>query len=141
MVKKDAKVAPSTPAHYTEGIGRRKAAVARVRIVKGKGEAMINEKPLAQYFGMRRLTEFASAPLAALNIGDRFNVSAKVRGGGVSAQAEAVRHGLSRALVRLNPEFKKRLRALGYLTRDPRMVERKKYGLKKARRAPQWQKR
>ena len=126
---------------YVEGVGRRKTAVARVRIVKGHGAILVNGKKVEDYFGINRLRQAAVAPLKNLKLDDKFDVSAKVAGGGIMAQAEAIRHGLARALVLTNEEFKKRLRGLGYLTRDSRMVERKKYGLKKARRAPQWKKR
>jgi small subunit ribosomal protein S9 len=126
---------------YVEGIGRRKTAVARVRIVGGHGKFLVNDKDVELYFPLPRLRIVAKEPLEKLKLSDKYDVSAKVGGGGVKAQAEAVRLGLSRALVLKNPDFKSRLRALGFLTRDRRMVERKKYGLKKARRAPQWQKR
>jgi len=128
-------------ARYTEGIGRRKTAVARVRIIGGHGGFSINGKSVNDYFGVLRFQMAATSPIEKLKVGERYNVSAKVSGGGPKAQAEAVRLGLARALALKNPDFKSRLRVLGYLTRDPRMVERKKYGLKKARRAPQWQKR
>lgn len=141
MVKKDDKKQKGTPTRYSEGVGRRKTAIARVRVSGGKGEFAVNGKSVKDYFPVLRLQDTVVAPLLKLNIGDKFEVSARVSGGGIAAQSEAVRHGLSRALVLVNEEYKKRLRSLGYLTRDPRMVERKKYGLKKARRAPQWQKR
>jgi len=126
---------------YFEGIGRRKTAIARVRIQNGQGKSQINEKDAASYFGLAELKEIALSPIKKLKIPDKFDVSIKVVGGGVRAQAEAIRHGLARALVTSNEDFKKRLRGLGFMTRDSRMVERKKYGLKKARRAPQWKKR
>lgn len=126
---------------YFEGIGRRKTAVARVRLVPGGRGFLVNGKALENFFPMPRLRNAARAPIESLKLEERFSVNAKVRGGGIKAQAEAVRHGLAQALVLHNPELKKRLRALGYLTRDSRMAERKKYGLKKARRAPQWAKR
>lgn len=127
--------------HYIEGIGRRKTAVARVRIVKGSGQIKVGDKDISQYFRMPRLAQTAKAPLDNLKVADKFNVSIHVHGGGQKAQAEAVRHGLSRALVKSEADFRGRLRGWGFLTRDSRMVERKKYGLKKARRAPQWAKR
>lgn len=130
-----------TKTRYWEGVGRRKTAVARVKIFPLPGDYQINGKPPAQFFAMPRLVEIAVSPLKDLGMDGKLMVKAKVVGGGVKSQAEAVRHGLARALVLYNSELKKRLRALGYLTRDPRMVERKKYGLKKARRAPQWSKR
>jgi small subunit ribosomal protein S9 len=112
-----------------------------VRIVKGKGEILINKKALGDYFVLERLRAVILSPMKKLDLIDKFNVSVNVKGGGISAQAEAVRHGLSRALVIFDAELKGRLRGFGFLTRNPRMVERKKYGLKKARRAPQWAKR
>jgi len=126
---------------YVEGIGRRKTAVARVRIVSGKGEVTVNGKELNKYFTVVRFREAARAPFETLKGEASFNATVRVRGGGMNAQAEAVRHGLARALARHDASYKKKLRIAGFLTRDSRMVERKKYGLKKARRAPQWQKR
>ena len=127
---------------YISAVGRRKTAVARVRLYpKGKGEFVVNKKPYQEYFPVLRLQETASAALKKMKCADQFKIEVLVKGGGISAQAEAVRHGISRALVIYNPDFKKRLRKLSYLTRDPRMRERKKFGLKRARRAPQWQKR
>ncbi|MEK9173536.1 MAG: 30S ribosomal protein S9 [Patescibacteria group bacterium] len=126
---------------YFEGIGRRKTAVARVRIWPGRGEVTVNNKKPTTYFSLDRLKNSALSPLTELKISDKLDVSVKIIGGGIKAQAEAFRHGLSRAIVNWDEDFKKRLRGLGFLTRDSRMVERKKYGLKKARRAPQWKKR
>ena len=138
----------STAAHakphlkkYFEGVGRRKTSIARVRIMEGAGKVIINGKETEAYFSLPRLRSKVSAPFTALSIGDKLDASVKVVGGGIASQAEAIRHGIARALVVFDPSFKKRLRAEGFLTRDSRMVERKKYGLKKARRAPQWQKR
>jgi small subunit ribosomal protein S9 len=125
---------------YFEGVGRRKTAIARVRISEGKGTAMVNKKKLEDYFQGPQLTAVVTSPLTELKI-TSMEISAMVSGGGIQAQAEAIRHGLSRALVEWDKENKSRLRVLGFLTRDPRMVERKKYGLKKARRRPQWAKR
>ena len=125
---------------YFEAVGRRKTAIARVRIFSGKGQATVNDKPIKEYFPLARHSRTALSPINDLKLED-FRVSAKISGGGIAAQAEAVRHGIARALILVEPDFKKRLRAMGFLTRDPRMVERKKYGLKKARRAPQWAKR
>jgi len=125
---------------YIEGVGRRKTATARVRIYEGKGENLINNKPVNQYFTIERFQKTVLDPIKLLKIKNIY-FTAKVKGGGIMAQSEAVRHGLSRVLVKFNESFKKLLREAGFLTRDPRMVERKKYGLKKARRAPQWQKR
>lgn len=126
---------------FFEGIGRRKTAVARVKLTPGKSEFSVNGIAPENFFQMPRLRDTALAPIKKLKLEEKISVNAKVTGGGVKAQAEAVRHGLARALVLYKPELKRHLRALGYLTRDPRMVERKKYGLKKARRAPQWSKR
>ncbi|GIW65323.1 MAG: 30S ribosomal protein S9 [Candidatus Parcubacteria bacterium] len=126
---------------YIEAVGRRKTATARVRLYEEKGYFLVNDKSLNQYFGIERFRKTVLAPFELLKLKDKFSVSAKVSGGGIMAQAEAIRHGLSRALVKYNESFKKLLREAGFLTRDPRMVERKKYGLKKARKAPQWSKR
>lgn len=125
---------------YKEGIGRRKTAVARVRIVKGKGAVTVNGKDIKKIM-LPSFMETALSPLSKLHLRDDFDMSVKVMGGGVMAQAEAIRHGLARALVLFNKDLTANLRGYGFLTRDPRMVERKKYGKKKARRSPQWQKR
>jgi small subunit ribosomal protein S9 len=126
---------------YTEATGRRKTAVARVRIFEGTGRVTVNDKDLKGYFTLPRLMAAAISPLVDLKLADSFDMTVHVSGGGIHAQAEAIRHGLSRAIVLKSPEWKPRLRAVGFMTRDSRMVERKKYGLKKARRAPQWAKR
>jgi len=139
--------APAHPAthagrvRYFEGIGRRKTAVARVRLEKGTGKLIINGRTLNDYFQADRLRQVAEEPLKRLGNGGEVNVSVKIEGGGINAQAEAVRHGISRALVMMKPDTKLQLASLGLLTRDSRMVERKHYGLRKARRAPQWKKR
>ncbi len=125
---------------YIETIGRRKTSVARVRLTKGSGTVTVGEKTLDQYFQLPRLRELVTSPFTKLQLTE-FNVSAKVEGGGINAQAEAIRLGIARALVKKDESLKKKLRTLGYLTRDSRAVERKKYGLKKARRAPPWSKR
>ncbi len=132
---------PAVSARYFEAKGGRKTAVARVRISAKKSGVVINAKELKDYFKDLHLQKEVLKPFEAMNLESKFGVEAKVSGGGLAGQAEAVRHGISRALVLLNPEFRKRLRKFGFLTRDARMVERKKYGLKKARRAPQWAKR
>lgn len=130
------------PARYFEAIGRRKTAIARVRLfTRGEKAFLVNEKPYQSYFPTLELQQIAQAPLEKMKCLDKFKILAKVKGGGFHAQAEALRHGLARALVLFNPDFRKRLKKAGYLTRDPRMRERKKFGLKRARRAPQWQKR
>jgi small subunit ribosomal protein S9 len=127
---------------YWEAIGRRKTAVARVRIfTKGEKTFLINEKPYNIYFPILELQQIARAALEKMKCLNKFRVSVIVKGGGLHAQAEAIRHGTARALVLFNPYFRKRLKKAGFLTRDPRMRERKKFGLKRARRAPQWQKR
>ena len=140
-VKKEKSVPKSPGGKYVEGIGRRKTAIARARLVQGKGTITILDKSLDVYFQLPRLQEVVKAPLLALGVLKDFDVSVHVEGGGINAQAEAVRLGIARALVTSDAENKKKLRTLGYMTRDPRMVERKKYGLKKARLSPQWSKR
>ncbi len=127
---------------YFETIGRRKTAVARIRLyTKGDKEFLVNNKPYQQYFVMPEDQENAIASMKKMKCLDKFRVTIKVKGGGHSAQAEAIRHGTARVLVDFNNNFRKRLRKAGFLTRDPRMRERKKFGLKRARKAPQWAKR
>ena len=127
---------------YSYGTGRRKSSVARVRLFEnGTGSIIINGREIDDYFGLETLKLVVRQPLAALGLADKVDLIVTVTGGGVSGQAGAIRHGLSRALVTLNPEFRPSLKAAGFLTRDPRMKERKKYGLKGARRAPQFSKR
>lgn len=123
------------------GTGRRKKSIARVRLVNGKGNITINNKPLDEFFGVETLKVIVKQPLVATNSLDKFDVIAKVTGGGISGQAGAVRHGIARALVEANAEYRPVLKSSGFLTRDARMKERKKYGLKKARKAPQFSKR
>lgn len=123
------------------GTGRRKNAVARVRLIPGEGRAWVNGKKLEDYFPVLSLRQQTLAPLEVTGCRDKYNVEVKVSGGGISGQAGAVRHGLARALVALDPSLRPQLRKDGFLTRDPRVKERRKYGLKKARKAPQWQKR
>jgi small subunit ribosomal protein S9 len=130
------------PGKYCAAVGRRKTSIARVRISIQKDRVfLVNEKQLNQYFPYSELQGIAQDALVRMGCEDKFSVSARVRGGGLHSQAEAIRHGLSRALVSFNEDFKKRLKKSGFLTRDPRMRERKKFGLKRARRAPQWNKR
>ena len=132
---------PAAPKNrYIEAIGRRKTAIARVRLTKGDGKFIVNGKAAKEYFMLPRLIINALRPLAELKI-EGYDVSAQVKGGGIHAQAEAIRLGIARAVAEKEPERKKLLRVSGFLTRDSRMVERKKYGLKKARRRPQWAKR
>jgi small subunit ribosomal protein S9 len=129
-------------AKYFEEVGRRKTAVARVRLfTQGEKMFLINEKPLKDYFPGHELEQIVLSPLEKMNCLDKFRVMVRVKGGGVHAQAEAVRHGLSKALTLFNSDFRKKMKKAGFLTRDSRMRERKKFGLKRARRAPQWQKR
>lgn len=127
---------------YLYAVGRRKEAIAGVKLHKnGKGKITVNGKLYSEYFPTEELGEIVSSPLKSVGQTDKVDIEAKVLSGGKRGQAEAVRLGISRALVQLNINFKKNLRKAGYLTRDPRAKERKKYGLRKARRAPQWQKR
>ncbi|MBI5401426.1 30S ribosomal protein S9 [Candidatus Wolfebacteria bacterium] len=126
---------------YYEAVGRRKEATARVRLFTKDRQIIVNGKPYEKYFTILRLQKEVVSPLEKMKITDKLGIVAKVSGGGIKAQAEAIRLGVSRALVEFNPIFRKRLRKLELLTRDARVVERKKYGLKKARRAPQWKKR
>jgi small subunit ribosomal protein S9 len=128
-------------ATYYYGTGRRKNAIARVRIYAGDGTIMVNEKPPLDYFGRRMLEMVVVEPLKLTESQKRFNVSARVDGGGMSGQAGAVQHGLARALVAADDAMRPVLKKHGMLTRDPRMKERKKYGLKRARKAPQYTKR
>jgi small subunit ribosomal protein S9 len=123
------------------GTGRRKNAVARVRLVPGTGVITCNKKPALEYFGREALVSFAATPFKATETVDRFDVIATLHGGGVSGQAGALRHGIARALLEASEEYRGELKKAGYLRRDPRMVERKKYGLKKARKKPQFSKR
>ena len=123
------------------GTGRRKSSIARVRLVEGTGVITINGKNIDEYFGLETLKVIVRQPLNATNTLAKYDVVAKVTGGGFTGQAGAIRHGISRALLEANSEFRPTLKASGFLTRDPRMKERKKYGLKKARKAPQFSKR
>lgn len=123
------------------GTGRRKKSIARVRLVNGNGKITINNKSLDDFFGVETLKVIVKQPLVATNSLDKFDVIAKVTGGGISGQAGAVRHGVARALVEANAEYRPIVKSAGFLTRDARMKERKKYGLKKARKAPQFSKR
>ncbi len=123
------------------GTGRRKESVARVRMLPGNGKIIINGKEMDQYFGLETLKLIVRQPLVATETDGSFDVIAKVEGGGFSGQAGAIRHGIARALLQADGEYRPVLKKNGYLTRDPRMKERKKCGLKKARRAPQFSKR
>lgn len=132
----------SKPDRYFEAIGRRKTAVARIRLfTRGDKVFLVNGKPYTEYFKMTQDQQTAVASMNKMKCLDKFKVSVIVKGGGRSAQAEAIRHGTARVLVDFNLNFRKRLRKAGFLTRDPRMRERKKFGLKRARKSPQWAKR
>ena len=127
---------------YFYGTGRRKSSIARVRVYEnGTGAITINGRNIDEYFGLETLKLVVRQPLATTELLDKVDIVVSVTGGGVSGQAGAIRHGISRALVTLNPEYRAALKAAGFMTRDPRMKERKKYGLKAARRAPQFSKR
>lgn len=142
-----AKILKPKPKTYWEAVGRRKEAVARVRLYTAKleeredGDIIVNDKPYKEYFPTLNLQKVAESPLGRLRSLNRFRATVKVSGGGISGQAGAVKFGLSRALVKFNLDFRKKLKRSGFLRRDSRMVERKHYGLNKARRAPQWSKR
>lgn len=136
------KPAKKIAARYTEAVGRRKTSTARVRVVEApKDSIVVNGKDVATYFPTKELQDIVSGALSKSKVVGKFAITVKVVGGGVHSQAEALRHGLSRALVVIDLETKKRLKKLGFLKRDPRMKERRKFGLKKARKAPQWSKR
>ena len=123
------------------GTGRRKSSVARVYLVPGTGKVTINDRDIDDYFGLETLKIIVRQPLDATNMADKFDVIVNVKGGGFTGQAGAIRHGIARALNKYDLDLRPTLKKAGYLTRDPRMKERKKYGLKKARRAPQFSKR
>ncbi|MBE5968938.1 MAG: 30S ribosomal protein S9 [Lachnospiraceae bacterium] len=123
------------------GTGRRKKSIARVYLVPGKGEITINKRNIDEYFGLETLKVIVRQPLVATETTDKYDVIVNVHGGGFTGQAGAIRHGISRALLQVDGEFRPTLKKAGFLTRDPRMKERKKYGLKAARRAPQFSKR
>ena len=123
------------------GTGRRKKSIARVYLVPGKGEITINKRSIDDYFGLETLKVIVRQPLTATETADKYDVIVNVHGGGYTGQAGAIRHGIARALLQADADFRPVLKKAGYLTRDPRMKERKKYGLKAARRAPQFSKR
>lgn len=131
----------TTQQEYTYGVGKRKSAIARCKLIAGAGEVIVNGKPATEYFGGSRFTNILLRPFEATQTRAQFNAMVTVTGGGLSGQAEAVRHSISRALLAGNPDARKALRADGLLTRDSRVKERKKYGLKRARKAPQYTKR
>ena len=132
-------MAKNTTKYY--GTGRRKSSVARVYLVPGTGKITINKRDIDEYLGLETLKVVVRQPLVATNTVEKFDVIVNVKGGGYTGQAGAIRHGISRALLEVDSEFRPTLKAAGFLTRDPRMKERKKYGLKAARRAPQFSKR
>ena len=123
------------------GTGRRKSSVARVYLVPGTGKITINKRDMDEYFGLETLKVVVRQPLTATETADKFDVLVNVRGGGYTGQAGAIRHGIARALLNVDADYRPILKKAGFLTRDPRMKERKKYGLKAARRAPQFSKR
>ena len=123
------------------GTGRRKKSVARVRLLPGSGNITVNKRDVEEYFGLETLKMIVRSPLVLTNTSDKFDVSVNVFGGGTTGQAGAIRHGISRALLSVDPDYRAVLKKAGFLTRDPRMKERKKYGLHAARRAPQFSKR
>ena len=126
---------------YFYGTGRRKSSVARVRLYAGTGKVTVNDRDIDDYFGLETLKLIVRQPLVLTGTADKYDVVCRVAGGGVTGQAGAIRHGIARALCKADPELRGALKKAGFLTRDPRMKERKKYGLKAARRAPQFSKR
>lgn len=127
---------------YFYGTGRRKSSVARVRLYEGSGKIIINDRSIDEYFGLETLKLIVNQPLVTTETSGKFDIICKVNGGGVTGQAGAIRHGISRALLEYDSDnLRQKLKKAGFLTRDPRMKERKKYGLKAARRAPQFSKR
>ena len=141
--KKDKVIEPKAkPFRYFEAVGRRKTSTARVRLfTQGEKEIIINQKTIEKYFPSFELQQIVTDPLRKMKCKDQFRVSIIVKGGGIHSQSEAIRLGIARALLKFNPDFRKKLKKMDFLTRDPRMRERKKFGLKRARRAPQWHKR
>lgn len=144
--KKEAAATSETPTlvggSYIYALGRRKTAIAKVFLIKnGKGAITVNGKPMAEYFTTFESRDMVVSPIKTAGLEGAIDISIQAQGGGLLGQAEAVRLGISRALCELNPTYRKTLKKLGYLMRDPRAKERKKFGLKKARRAPQWSKR
>jgi small subunit ribosomal protein S9 len=138
MAKKEEKIGEK----FWQAIGRRKTSIAQVKIFESKEKGfLINGRPLESYFPLFELQKLVKSPLELVKCENKFKILAQVKGGGVNSQAGALRHAISRALVLHNPNFRKKLKKAGFLKRDPRIKERKKPGLKRARRAPQWQKR
>ena len=130
-----------TVANKFYGTGRRKKSIARVYVVPGTGKITINKRDIDEYFGLETLKVIVRQPLTATDTADKFDVLVNVKGGGYTGQAGAIRHGVARALLQAGDDYRPTLKAAGFLTRDSRVKERKKYGLKKARRAPQFSKR
>ena len=126
---------------YVEAVGRRKTSSARCRIFEGSGEIKVNGKDFKEYFPTEELRKIIISPFKKMNLEGVFSVSVKISGGGIHSQAEAVRHAISRALIKKDIELRSKLKRAGFLKRDPRAKERRKFGLKKARKAPQWAKR
>lgn len=126
---------------YFEAVGRRKTSIARVRVYNESGEILINEKPFLEYFKTEEQRKIAKDALELLGLFNKHRVTAKIKGGGIHSQAEALRHGIGRALLLMDPNSRANLKREGFLKRDPRAKERRKFGLKKARKAPQWSKR
>ena len=124
-----------------QAVGRRKKAIARVRLIPGEGKIVINGRDIDNYFGLETLKMTVRQPLVLTSLEGRYDILVNVYGGGLAGQAGAIRHGISRALIKADPELRPAVKKAGFLTRDPRMKERKKYGLKAARRAPQFSKR
>lgn len=124
-----------------QGTGRRKTSIARVRLVPGTGNITVNNRDVNEYFNYDILIQELRMPLEVTSTDSKFDVFVNVKGGGFTGQAGAIRHGIARALLKADPEYRKELKVRGYLTRDDRMTERKKYGLKKARKSPQFSKR
>lgn len=134
--------APIKSDQYYEAIGKRKTSAARVRMfTQGEKNIIVNDKPFEKYFSTKELQDIVFSPLEKMKAAGHFRITVVASGGGIHSQAEAVKHGISRALVKYNADFRKRLRRAGFITRDPRARERKKFGLKRARRGPQWSKR
>ena len=143
--KKKTKIKPkkkTQDSKYIESVGRSKTSSARVRLFnKGDAEIIVNGKKMEEYFPTVELRKVIEEPLKKMKSLDKFMITVKISGGGIHSQAEALRHGIARALTQFNTDFRKRLKKAGMLTRDPRMKERRKFGLKKARKSPQWSKR
>lgn len=141
MANKNKEVTRLIRGKYFEAVGRRKTSVARVRVYEELGEILVNEKPFSEYFKTEEQRKIAKDALDLLSLFKKNRVTAKIKGGGIHSQAEALRHGIARAMLKIDQNFRPVLKKEGFLRRDPRMKERRKFGLKKARKAPQWSKR